>query len=76
VNFTLSWDHVSHVEALAAVIRQPHEQRREVGVGRISLEPTVYRPKSSKCPSYPSSAIASDALDFDALGMFPFAGEG
>src|ERR671922_254467 len=36
--------------------------------------PTVYGPKSSKWPSYPSSATDSDAVFVDALGIgSPFA---
>jgi hypothetical protein len=38
VKLTVPGEHLAPVRSLAAVIRQPGEERREVGVGGVALE--------------------------------------
>ena len=74
--FQPALDHVSHVRALAAIVREPSEQRRELRVRGVRLETDRIRPEVLEAPSYPSSSTDSDALDFDAFGIgFSFRNE-
>lgn len=61
------------MRALAAVVREPNEERRELGIRRVGLESDRVRPEVLEVTLVPSTWTDSEALVFDAFGIaFPF----
>ena len=62
----LALDHIAPAGELAAVVRQPAEEAREVGVRRVRLEADGIAAVEVLEPNLePSRAIVSDAVSFD-----------
>ena len=67
----LALDDVAEVRALAAVVGQALEERRQVGVGRVRLERDRVAVEILEMALVAFDLLVSDALAFDAFGMWP-----